>query len=99
MSAILPIVPRAWPDEALSSWVQRVAMFCGGDYELGLGSSLRSGLPLLQHYDVDTDAQARDIVCAWSDTNDTQVPAILRSGRSGHATSAGTAHLSPGMLG
>jgi hypothetical protein len=79
MSAILPIVPMVWPDEALSSWVERVTVFYGGDYELGLGAVYaRAGrLPVLQHYDVDTDAQARDIVCAWSDTNDTQVPAIL----------------------
>lgn len=79
MSTHLPIVPRAWPDEALSSWVERVAVFYGGDYELGLGAVYaRAGrLPLLQHYDVDTDAKAREIVCAWSDRNDAQVPAIL----------------------
>ena len=78
-SAPLPIVPRAQWDEALSSWVERIAVFYGSDYELGLGTVYaRAGrLPLPREADIDTDARLRDSVCAWTGTNGAQAPAIL----------------------
>jgi hypothetical protein len=30
----LPMAPVVLPDESLSSWVERIALFYGGDYEL-----------------------------------------------------------------
>ncbi len=77
--AQLPIAPKPRTDEALSSWVERIAMFYGGDYELGLGTVYaRAGrLPLLREADIDTDAHMRDCVCAWTGAPAAQVPAII----------------------
>jgi len=41
---MLPIVPKPQLDESLSSWVERIAMFYGGNYETGLaGLYARAG--------------------------------------------------------
>jgi len=45
-SAPLPIVPKPLSDEALSSWVERIALFYGGDYELGLRIGISNARPV-----------------------------------------------------
>lgn len=78
-SEMLPVVPKPLSDESLSSWVERIAMFYGGDYEAGLaGLYLRAGRPSWQReYDLDTDRQLRAGLCSWTGVADGDVPAIL----------------------
>jgi hypothetical protein len=75
----LPMAPVVLPDESLSSWVERIALFYGGDYELGLGAvyARAERLPLQQEDDIDVDAQIRESVCAWTNSGDADVPALL----------------------
>ena len=77
--AALPIAPSALPDESLSSWIERIALFYGGDYELGLNAvwTFDQTAPLPREIDVDTDLQIRRDVSAWTATEPNHVPALL----------------------
>jgi hypothetical protein len=75
----LPIVPRAWPDELLSSWVERIWLFYGGTYELGIGAVLShvSRSPLDQTIDIDSDPTVHDYVRGWTGVGCDYVPKLL----------------------
>lgn len=77
----LPIVPNPLPDESISSWVERIAIFYGGQYERALGSVYaRAGhLPLCQKHDIDTDVEARKSLCDWTNAVAARVPALLKT--------------------
>ena len=78
---MLSIVPNPLPDESLSSWLERIAMFYGGEYDRALNAvcARAEQLPLCQQHDIDTDVHARESLGAWTDSDTTRVPAILET--------------------
>lgn len=75
----LPIVPRPLPDELLSSWLERIALFYGGDYELAHGALFgRAGrFALDQTPDIDSDRELRRCMSRWTGVRLSRVPALL----------------------
>lgn len=75
----LPIVPRSLADETLSSWLERIWIFYGATYEMGIGALLgRANLsPLDQSVDIDSDPNVRDQVHRWTGISSGLVPKLL----------------------
>ena len=77
----LPASPDPYPDELISSWIERIGLFYGIDYQDTVGIlHARGGNPVPDPTtDFDSDPETRDLLCSWTERTPDQVPAILDS--------------------
>jgi TniQ len=76
----LPFSPAPFPDEVLSSWIERIGIFYGFQYENALallGAAML--LPPDRKVDVDTDPGMRKRVAEWAGRDLTSVPTTLNA--------------------
>lgn len=75
----LPIAPVPYPDELMSSWIERIGIFYGIDYYAAMADLLPHAGPAawVRRDDVDADRVTHDELCAWVGLNQNQVPAVL----------------------
>ncbi len=72
----LPCVPRAQPDELLSSWLERIGLLYGASIEHVLGAVLAGSdrMPAMAGQDVDADPWMRERIVRWSGVDESHVP-------------------------
>jgi hypothetical protein len=80
----LPAFPLPARDESLSSWIERVGMFYGCDFEFWLGPvmALFGTGPSTRDIDVDSDPRFRDVFRQWTGLTEMRLPPILPSASS-----------------
>jgi hypothetical protein len=75
----LPFVPRAQPDELLSSWLERIGLFYGALIEHVLGAVLAGSdrMPAMAGQDIDADRWMHERIVRWSGVNESHVPTSI----------------------
>jgi hypothetical protein len=75
----LPFVPRAQPDELLSSWLERIGLLYGASIEHVLGAVLAGSerMPAMAGQDIDADPWMRERIVRWSGVNESHVPTSI----------------------
>ena len=75
----LPFVPRAQPDELLSSWLERIGLLYGASIEHVLGAVLAGSdrMPAMAGQDVDADPWMRERIVRWSGIDESLVPTSI----------------------
>jgi len=75
----LPFVPRAQPDELLSSWLERIGRLYGASIEHVLGAVLAGSdrMPAMAGQDVDADPWMRERIVRWSGVDESHVPTSI----------------------
>jgi TniQ len=75
----LPFVPRAQPDELLSSWLERIGLLYGASIEHVLAAVLAGSdrMPAMAGQDVDADPWMRERIVRWSGVDESHVPTSI----------------------
>jgi hypothetical protein len=75
----LPFVPRAQPDELLSSWLERIGLLYSASIEHVLGAVLAGSdrMPTMACQDIDADPWLRERIVRWSGVNESHVPTSI----------------------
>lgn len=75
----LPFVPRAQPDELLSSWLERIGLLYGASIEHVLAAVLAGSeqMPAMAGQDIDADPWMRERIVRWSGVDESHVPTSI----------------------